>query len=52
MTETKKPEDKPTYKPRYKPYRSRRNDIVFYVGGVAFLLGYLFGTGFFVFSIG
>ena len=48
MTQTKKPIVKPTY----KPYRSRRDNLVLYVGGAAFLLGYLFGSGILVFSIG
>ncbi|WP_272992841.1 MULTISPECIES: hypothetical protein [Hyphomonas] len=48
MTQTKKP----TVKPTYKSYRSRRDNLVFYVGGAAFLLGYLFGAGILVFSIG
>tara|TARA_R110001599_G_scaffold347280_2_gene573370 strand:+ start:5028 stop:5333 length:306 start_codon:yes stop_codon:yes gene_type:complete len=48
MTQTKKPNVKPTY----KPYRSRRDNLALYVGGAAFLLGYLFGSGILVFSIG
>jgi len=48
MTQTKKPNSKPTY----KPYRSRRDKLFFYVGGGAFLLGYLFGSGLLVFSFG
>jgi hypothetical protein len=48
MTQTRKP----AYKPAHKRYRSHRSDTVIYVGAVAFLIGYLFGTGFFSFSIG
>jgi len=52
MTNTTTDTSKQTPKPAYKRYRSRRNDLVYYVGGAAFLIGYAFGTGFFVFSIG
>ena len=48
MTKTRKP----NFKPAYKRSRSTRQDVVIYVGAVTFLIGYLFGTGFFSFSIG
>lgn len=43
---------KPSYKPAYKRPPNRRKDIALYLGAVAFLIGYLFGTGFFSFSVG
>ena len=39
-------------KSNYKRARATRHDTVIYVAAVAFLIGYLFGTGIFRFSFG
>lgn len=43
---------KQTYKSTYKRQRPHRQDVIVYIAAVAFLIGYLFGAGFFSFSVG